>query len=258
MLTLAGEFQLEEFLARLDRPLQKVGAAAWRVGAGSGYAVMGTVHSRGEWIGLEFPWSTDPRESGRSLADLAGRARLVLPDAPERVAEIVGPPAEARLPRAMGPGIPVAPVPQGARAAIAVPVARTGSVPRGRAAGLGGGSSVPAGEDRAVVATGPGAGRAVAVPAGEAVADAIGERMQPGHGPAGSGLSPREMEVLRIICEGRTDREIAERLYISERTVHVHVRKVLAKLGVSSRTQAAALALRQGLVPMASGAAAET
>ena len=56
------------------------------------------------------------------------------------------------------------------------------------------------------------------------------------------------MEVLAVICEGRTDREIAERLFISERTVHVHVRRVLAKLGVSSRTQAATMALRQGLV----------
>ncbi len=63
------------------------------------------------------------------------------------------------------------------------------------------------------------------------------------------GLSRRELEVLLIICEGRTDREIAERLFISERTVHVHVRKVLHKMGVGSRTQAATLALQAGLVP---------
>ena len=67
------------------------------------------------------------------------------------------------------------------------------------------------------------------------------------------GLSRRELEVLLIICEGRTDREIAERLFISERTVHVHVRKVLHKMGVGSRTHAATIAFQAGLVPHASG-----
>ncbi len=69
-------------------------------------------------------------------------------------------------------------------------------------------------------------------------------------GPADTyGLSPREREVLYILAEGRTDRDIAARLFISERTVHVHVRRILAKLGVSSRTEAAGVAIRQGLVP---------
>ncbi len=63
------------------------------------------------------------------------------------------------------------------------------------------------------------------------------------------GLSPREQEVLDILAEGRTDRDIASRLFISERTVHVHVRRILSKLGVSSRTEAAGVAIRQGLVP---------
>ena len=54
---------------------------------------------------------------------------------------------------------------------------------------------------------------------------------------------------LNILAEGRTDRDIASRLFISERTVHVHVRRILAKLGVSGRTEAAGLAIRQGLVP---------
>jgi DNA-binding NarL/FixJ family response regulator len=63
------------------------------------------------------------------------------------------------------------------------------------------------------------------------------------------GLSPREREVLNILAEGRTDRDIASRLFISERTVHVHVRRILAKLGVGGRTEAAGLAIRQGLVP---------
>jgi DNA-binding NarL/FixJ family response regulator len=69
-------------------------------------------------------------------------------------------------------------------------------------------------------------------------------------GPADTyGLSPREREVLNIVAEGRTDRDIAARLFISERTVHVHVRRILAKLSVSSRTEAAGVAIRQGLVP---------
>ncbi len=63
------------------------------------------------------------------------------------------------------------------------------------------------------------------------------------------GLSPREMEVLAILTEGRTNREIAERLFISERTVGVHVRHILAKLGVAGRVQAAGVAIRLGLVP---------
>lgn len=76
----------------------------------------------------------------------------------------------------------------------------------------------------------------------------------PERGAAPFGLSRRELEVLLIICEGRTDREIAERLFISERTVHVHVRKVLHKMGVASRTRAATLAWQAGVVPSTSGA----
>lgn len=108
--------------------------------------------------------------------------------------------------------------------------------------------------DRHLVGVGP--GRQVASPErGAAVGRAIAERLA-GTGaaaaPAPFGLSPRELEVLVLLCEGRTDREIGERLFISERTVHVHVRHILAKLEVSSRTQAASLALRQGLVPLVS------
>ncbi len=80
----------------------------------------------------------------------------------------------------------------------------------------------------------------------------------PGSSATPFGLSPRELEVLLIICEGRTDREIAERLFISERTVHVHVRKVLHKMGVASRTRAATLAWQTGLVPDIAGAATAT
>jgi DNA-binding CsgD family transcriptional regulator/tetratricopeptide (TPR) repeat protein len=62
------------------------------------------------------------------------------------------------------------------------------------------------------------------------------------------GLSPREQGVLAEIVAGRTNREIGERLFISEKTVGVHVGNILAKLGVSGRVEAATVALRLGLV----------
>ena len=62
------------------------------------------------------------------------------------------------------------------------------------------------------------------------------------------GLTPREREVLRRLVEGKTDRQIAEALFVSRRTVTTHTSSLFAKLGVSSRTEAAALAVREGLV----------
>ena len=61
------------------------------------------------------------------------------------------------------------------------------------------------------------------------------------------GLSRREHEVLALISEGRTNREIGERLFISQKTVGVHVGNILGKLGVSGRVEAAAVAIRLGL-----------
>jgi len=61
------------------------------------------------------------------------------------------------------------------------------------------------------------------------------------------GLSGREREVLAQIARGRTNREIGERLFISQKTVGVHVGNILAKLGVSGRVEAAAVAIRLGL-----------
>jgi len=62
-----------------------------------------------------------------------------------------------------------------------------------------------------------------------------------------STLSSREVEVLRLIVAGRTNAEIALELYLSERTVHRHVSNILTKLGVRSRTAAAAHAIHHGL-----------
>jgi len=62
------------------------------------------------------------------------------------------------------------------------------------------------------------------------------------------GLSAREMEVLRLLVAGRSDRQIAEELFISHRTAQGHVGSIFNKLGVNSRTAAATTALRIGLV----------
>jgi len=64
---------------------------------------------------------------------------------------------------------------------------------------------------------------------------------------APAGLTPREQEVLALLANGLADREISERLVISERTVHHHVSAVLSKIGVSSRTAAAREAARMGI-----------
>jgi len=61
-------------------------------------------------------------------------------------------------------------------------------------------------------------------------------------------LTPRERDVLVALGEGLTDREIAERLYISKDTVHTHMVNMMGKLGVESRMQALIFAIRSGLV----------
>ena len=61
------------------------------------------------------------------------------------------------------------------------------------------------------------------------------------------GLTPREREVLRLVAQGRTNREIAATLFVSHRTATTHVANILGKLDVSSRTEATAWAVREGL-----------
>ncbi|QNI31751.1 response regulator transcription factor [Alloacidobacterium dinghuense] len=61
-------------------------------------------------------------------------------------------------------------------------------------------------------------------------------------------LSEREIEVLRHVAGGNRNREIAERLFISEETVKVHVKHIMEKLGASDRTQAVAIAVRRGIM----------
>ena len=63
------------------------------------------------------------------------------------------------------------------------------------------------------------------------------------------GLTPREREVLALVADGRTNRQIAEHLFISESTAGVHVSNIIGKLGVATRGEAAAIAFRLRLVP---------
>ena len=70
----------------------------------------------------------------------------------------------------------------------------------------------------------------------------------PRRGAEGGGLTPREREILALVAAGRSNAEIGTQLFISAKTVSVHVSNVMAKLGASSRTEAAALARRAGLV----------
>ncbi|WP_447034743.1 ATP-binding protein [Streptomyces sp. DSM 118878] len=69
-----------------------------------------------------------------------------------------------------------------------------------------------------------------------------------GPAPDTGGLTPREHDVLALIAEGLSNRRIAERLHISPSTAGVHVSHILAKLGATTRTEAAAVAHRNGLV----------
>jgi two-component system, NarL family, response regulator len=62
-------------------------------------------------------------------------------------------------------------------------------------------------------------------------------------------LSVRELQVLQHIAAGRSNREIAQQLYITEHTVKAHVKSILAKLGAMGRTQAIAIAAKRGLIP---------
>jgi two-component system, NarL family, response regulator YdfI len=74
----------------------------------------------------------------------------------------------------------------------------------------------------------------------EAPPDSFGLAMEP--------LTPREQEVLQMLGQGKSNKEIAGGLKISEHTVKFHVASILGKLGVSTRTEAVSLAMRRGLI----------
>jgi DNA-binding CsgD family transcriptional regulator len=81
--------------------------------------------------------------------------------------------------------------------------------------------------------------------------DEVSRLLRPASPP--HGLSPREIEVLRLVAAGRTNRAIAAALFLSERTVHRHVSNIFEKLGVASRTEAAAFAAEHDLLSTARG-----
>jgi NarL family two-component system response regulator LiaR len=66
-------------------------------------------------------------------------------------------------------------------------------------------------------------------------------------GPNTHGLTPREREVLSLLCHGLSNKRIAGELGLSEKTIKAHVGHIFGKLGVTDRTQAAMIAFREGL-----------
>jgi DNA-binding NarL/FixJ family response regulator len=81
-----------------------------------------------------------------------------------------------------------------------------------------------------------------------AIARRLMQRLRaPSEAPSAT-MTPRELDVLRVIGAGRANKEIATELGISERTARTHVSNILGKLGLHSRTQAALWAVREGLV----------
>lgn len=82
---------------------------------------------------------------------------------------------------------------------------------------------------------------------GESLELRLGRRAAAEHD--GAGLSRRELEVMRLVAVGRTNREIARDLYLSPRTVDMHVRNILAKLGCRTRTEATSRVGELGLLP---------
>ena len=68
--------------------------------------------------------------------------------------------------------------------------------------------------------------------------------------PLAEPLTPREVEVLRLLADGSGNKEIAARLNISEHTIKFHIRSILGKLGAASRTEAVTRGLRSGLIDL--------
>jgi DNA-binding NarL/FixJ family response regulator len=83
-----------------------------------------------------------------------------------------------------------------------------------------------------------------------AIARGLLSSLRPAPREAAAALTVRELDVLRLVGDGKANKEIASALALSERTVRTHVSSILGKLGLSSRTQAALWAAREGLVDL--------
>ena len=81
-----------------------------------------------------------------------------------------------------------------------------------------------------------------------AVLDAAGQKVPRTRSPGAAGLTDREVEVLRLVARGHSNKEIATQLFISRPTVHTHVLNIYAKIGVRSRAGASLFAMENGLL----------
>jgi DNA-binding CsgD family transcriptional regulator/tetratricopeptide (TPR) repeat protein len=164
----------------------------------------------------------------RQLEELAGRALIALPPAPagETSPEEAGVKAATEAGAGAGAGRLVATGP-GLRPPDSQLAATNGHPDRHRRVGS--------------------AGTPAPLPAGSIAEAFVGPPQA--RSDAAFGLSNREREVLGQIVQGRTNREIGERLFISQKTVGVHVGNILSKLGVSGRVEAAMVAVRLDLLP---------
>ena len=88
--------------------------------------------------------------------------------------------------------------------------------------------------------------REMAVPRGEGISRPPPRPERPTVDP----LTERELEVLKLVAHGKSNREIADQLVVSEGTVRTHVSNILSKLHLASRTQATLFALREGLTSL--------
>ena len=82
-----------------------------------------------------------------------------------------------------------------------------------------------------------------ATPAADRARAVLGERPR-----ASTNLTPRELEVLALVADGNTNRQIATELILSERTIDRHVSNILTKLGVTTRTAATSFAYEHGIL----------
>ena len=93
-----------------------------------------------------------------------------------------------------------------------------------------------------------GGGLAAGRPAGGAGSSTgAGQAPTAGQSPAAADLTDREREVVRSVAQGKSNQEIAQQFFISEKTVKTHIGHILAKLGLKDRTQLAIFAIRHGL-----------